>query len=194
MFACIWVAVDFEGRCYVYREVQQSGLIVSEAAKLALDLTPPNEHIEFTIAPPDMWNRQKDSGKSMAELFAENGLGIIRASNNRIQGWMAIKEMLKPMRDDNDRPGLMATEECAGLIRNLPVIQHDDKNPSDCSTEPHSITHICDALRYFCVTRTLMPDKPVPVTEFEDIDSLQSYDDAMTGGDMSDDYLTYGGG
>lgn len=194
MFACLWFAVDFDGRCYVYREVQQSGLIVSEAAKLALDLTPPTEHIEFTIAPPDMWNRQKDSGKSMAELFAENGLGIIRASNNRIQGWMAIKEMLKPMRDDNDRPGLLVTDECAGLIRNLPVIQHDDKNPSDCSTEPHSITHIIDALRYYCVTRTLMPDKPVPATEYADMDDLQDYDEAMTGGDMSDDYLTYGGG
>ncbi len=194
MFACLWFAVDFEGRCYVYREVQQSGLIVSEAAKLALDLTPPTEHIEFTIAPPDMWNRQKDSGKSMAELFAENGLGIIRASNNRIQGWMAIKEMLKPMRDDNDRPGLLVTEECAGLVRNLPVIQHDDKNPSDCSTEPHSITHIIDALRYYCVTRTLMPDKPIPATEYADMDDLQDYDEAMTGGDISDDYLTYGGG
>ena len=89
MFACLWIAQDFEGRSYVYREVQQSGLIVSEAARLALDLTPAHEQISCTIAPPDMWNRQKDSGKSMAELFAENGLGLLKASNNRIQGWMA---------------------------------------------------------------------------------------------------------
>jgi phage terminase large subunit len=194
MFACIWVAVDFDGRCYVYREVQHPGLIVSEAAKLALDLTPPNEHIEFTIAPPDMWNRQKDSGKSMAELFAENGLGIIRASNSRVQGWMAVKELLKPMTHDEDRPGLVVTQDCAGLTRNLPVIQHDEKNPSDCATQPHEITHICDALRYFCVTRTLMPDKPVPNTDYDDTDVGMDYDDMMTGGDMSSDYLTYGGG
>ena len=143
MFACLWIAVDYDGRAYVYREVQQSGLIVSEAARLALDLTPPAEHIECTIAPPDMWNRQKDSGKSMAELFAENGLGLLRASNNRIQGWMALKEMLKPMLDENDKPGLLVTEDCRGLIENLPAIQHDEKNPSDCATEPHDITHIC---------------------------------------------------
>jgi phage terminase large subunit len=194
MFACIWVAVDFEGRCHVYREIQMPDLIVSEAAKLALDLTPPSEHIEFTIAPPDMWNRQKDSGKSMAELFAENGLGIIRASNNRVQGWMAVKELLKPMRDDNDQPGLVVTEDCAGIIRNLPAIQHDERNPSDCSTQPHDITHICDAVRYFCVTRTLMPDKPVPAADFDDADTGMDYDDVMTGGDMSSDYLAYGGG
>lgn len=192
MFACLWIAVDFDGRCHIYREVQQKNLIVSEAAKLALDLTMPWEHIECTIAPPDMWNRQKDSGKSMAELFAQNGLGLLRASNNRVQGWMAIKEMLKPLKNDKDKPGILVSEDCVGLIRNLPAIQHDDKNPSDCATEPHEITHICDALRYFCVTRTLGAEK-VEVFDDED-DDLLDYDEAMTGGDMSEDYLTYGGG
>lgn len=194
MFACLWFAVDFDGRCYVYREVQQPGLIVSEAAKLMLSLTPPEEHIEVTMAPPDMWNRQKDSGRSMAELFMENGVGIIKASNNRIQGWMAVKEMLKPLKSEKDRPGLLVTEDCKGLITNLPAIQHDEKNPSDCATEPHEITHICDACRYFCVTRTLSAEKPAP-TPAEDLDAtnMTDYDDEMTGGEMTDDYLTYGG-
>lgn len=160
-----------------------------------LDLTPSWEQIEFTAAPPDMWNRQKDSGKSMAELFMENGVGIIRASNNRVQGWMAVKEMLKPLNSEKDRPGLLVTQDCKGLCTNLPAIQHDDKNPSDCATEPHEITHICDACRYFCVTRTLSAEKPVP-PKVEDFDSagMTDYDDEMTGGEMTDDYLTYGGG
>ena len=191
MFACLWVAVDFEGRAYVYREVQQSGLIVSEAAKLANALTPPEEHIEFTIAPPDMWNRQKDSGRSMAEIFAQNGLGLLKASNNRVQGWMAVKELLKPMKSDKDRPGLLVTENCVGLIRNLPSIQHDDKNPSDCATEPHEITHICDAARYFCVTRVLGAQK-IEEKIVDDFDEGEDYDEAMTGGEMTADYLSYG--
>lgn len=195
MFACIWVAVDFDGRCYVYREVQQSGLVVSDAARLALDLTPANEHIEFTIAPPDMWNRQKDSGKSMAEIFAQNGLGIVKASNSRVQGWMAVKELLKPLRDDKDKPALLVTEECKGIIRNLPAIQHDDKNPSDCATEPHEITHILDALRYFAVTRTLNAERVyTPRPEDFEPEQLTDYDEEMTGGDMTENYLTYGGG
>ena len=191
MFACLWVAVDFEGRAYVYREVQQSGLIVSEAAKLANALTPPEEHIEFTIAPPDMWNRQKDSGRSMAEIFAQNGLGLLKASNNRVQGWMAVKELLKPMKSDTDRPGLLVTENCVGLIRNLPAIQHDEKNPSDCATEPHEITHICDAARYFCVTRVLGAQK-IEEKIVDDFDEGEDYDDVMTGGEMTADYLSYG--
>lgn len=191
MFACLWVAVDFEGRAYVYREVQQSGLIVSEAAKLANALTPPEEHIEFTIAPPDMWNRQKDSGRSMAEIFAQYGLGLLKASNNRVQGWMAVKELLKPMKSDTDRPGLLVTENCVGLIRNLPSIQHDEKTPSDCATEPHEITHICDAARYFCVTRVLGAQKTAEKI-VDDFDEGEDYDDVMTGGEMTADYLSYG--
>ena len=191
MFACLWVAVDFEGRCYVYREVQQPNLIVSEAAKLMLDLTPTHEHIEYTIAPPDMWNRQKDSGKQMAEVFAHNGVGIVKASNNRIQGWMAVKEMLKPLKNENDKAGVLVTKDCRGLIRNIRLIQHDEKNPSDCATEPHNITHICDALRYYCITRTLGAEKVIE--EESDDDAGMDYDAQMTGGEVSDSYLTYGG-
>lgn len=192
MFACLWIAVDFEGRCYVYREVQQPGLIVSEAAKLALSLTPPDENIEFTIAPPDMWNRQKDSGKNMAEIFAQNGVGIVRASNNRIQGWMAVKEMLKPLKNENDRPGLLVTSQCKGLIRNIQLIQHDEKNPSDCAAEPHKITHINDALRYFCITRTLGPEF-APLSDEEDIigERVTDYDENMTGAEADESYITY---
>ena len=190
MFACIWVAVDFEGRCHVYREIQQKDLIVSEAAKLMLSLTPAEERIEYTIGPPDMWNRQKDSGKSMADVFAQCGVGLIRASNNRIQGWMALKELLKPMKNEKDRPGLLVTEECRGLIRNIMLIQHDEKNPSDCSTEPHSVTHICDAARYFSIVRTLGAEYEEPAAT-PDTD-MTDYDEEMTGGEMTDDYMTYG--
>lgn len=195
MFACLWIAVDFDGRCYVYRELQQSGVIVSEAAKLMLDATPPWEHIEFTIAPPDMWNRQKDSGRSMAELFMENGVGIIRGSNNRVQGWMAVKELLKPLSGPQDRPGLLVTSNCQALISHIAAIQHDEKNPSDCAVQPHEITHICDAIRYFCVTRTLGAERVESLVpeDFED-SGMTDYDDEMTGGEMPEDYLEYGGG
>ena len=131
----------------------------------------------------------------MAELFAENGLGLLRASNNRIQSWMALKELLKPLKNEQDRPGLLVTEDCVGLIANLPAIQHDEKNPSDCATEPHEITHICDAIRYFAVTRTLGAEQAEqPDVEDELESAAVDYDEEMTGGDMTDDYLAYGGG
>ena len=106
---------------------------------------------------------------------------------------MAVKEMLKPLKSDGDRAGLLVTEDCVGLIRNLPAIQHDEKNPSDCATEPHEITHVCDALRYFCVTWTLGAERAEQPQE-EDLISggAADYDDVMTGGDMDPGYLCYG--
>ena len=193
MFACIWAAIDYKGRIHVYREIQQSNLIVSDAAKLALSLTGKDEAVSMTIAPPDMWNRQKDSGRSMAEIFMAEGLGIVKASNNRVQGWMAVKEALKPMEDG--APGLLVSTDCKGLIRSFPTIMHDDRNPSDCATEPHEITHILDACRYLAVTRMLTPSLLPQGTDAEDDEdgAAEDYDDAMTGGQVTGGYLSYGG-
>ena len=86
MLACGWFAQDESGRSYMYRELKQPNLIVSEAAKLIGSCTLPGEHITVTFAPPDMWSRQKDSGKTMADLFNTGGIPIVRAANNRVQG------------------------------------------------------------------------------------------------------------
>ena len=90
--------------------------------------------------------------------------------------------------------GLLVADCCRGLIRNLGLIQSDEKNPSDCATEPHNITHICDALRYFCATRTLAAQVAAPVLERDAYETETDYDEEMTGGEMTGSYLTYGGG
>lgn len=187
MFACLWVAVDFGGRAWVYREVQQPGLIVSDAAALMRGLTLPEERIEYTIAPPDLWSTQKDTGRTMAEVFAQNGVGLVKASNSRVQGWLTLKEYLKPGADG--RPNLLVTEDCPCIIRNLPALQHSDKNPSDCATEPHDITHICDALRYFVQFRTLGAIRHEVREEPEE--DGEDYEDAMCGGEADESYLLY---
>lgn len=187
MFACLWVAVDFTGRCWVYREFAESNMIVSEAANAMLDCTPEYEHVQFTVAPPDMWNRQKDTGKSMADVFQQNGVGLIKASNSRVQGWLQVKELLK-LRSDN-KPGLMISADCKSLIEYLPVIQHDPKNPSDCAKEPHEITHVPDALRYFCVMRTLPAIRAVQVTDEDEDDLDMEYSEFMCGGVPSASYI-----
>ena len=188
MFACLWIAVDFSGRCYVYRQYNESKLIVSEAASAAISLTPARERIEYTIAPPDMWSTQKDTGKTMAQIFSECGLPVLKAANNRVQGFMSVKEMLKPLPDG--KPGLMICESCKSLIDDIQAIQHDEKNPNDCAKQPHELTHDVDALRYFCVMRTLKPEKPVEVDDYEE-DQLDDYDEYMTGGAPSASYIGY---
>lgn len=150
-FACLWIAVDGTGRAYVYRECLERNLVVSQAAERMRELTPPDEDIFCTYAPGDLWSRQKDTGRTMEEIFAACGAPLVRASRARRAGWMAVKESLRAMHEGEKRGGLLICENCRALIRSLRTIQHDVHDPNDCATEPHDITHMADALRYFCV-------------------------------------------
>lgn len=185
MLACYWVAIDTGGRLWVYREFCQSGLIVSDAAKMIRQYTPVDERIQYTIAPPDMWSKQKDTGRTMAEIFNLNGVPLVKASNNRVQGWMAMKEFLK-VREDG-MPGVVLWPECTQFIRDVKAVQHDEKNPADVAKEPHEYTHTVDAIRYLCVYRALGAEEPVEI--YDDEDELVDYDEYMTGGDASESYL-----
>lgn len=186
MFACLWIAVDFEGRSYVYREARVPGLVVSEAARLMREMTPENEKILYTIAPPDMWSTQRDTGLTIAEIFARQGIELVRAGSSRVQGWMSVKERL--LKDERGVPMLLVFSDCRGLISDLMSLQHSEENPSDAATEPHDVTHAPDALRYYCRSRCL-PAMPVEDFGFaEDIETVD-YEDAMTGGEVGAGYL-----
>ena len=178
MLACLWCAVDPTGRIWVYRELCQSGLIVSEAAAAIREHTLPGELIRYTVAPPDMWGTQKDTGRTMGELFIQNGVPLVTASNRRVQGWMAVKEFLK-LRGDGS-PGLMVFDCCRRLIRDMGAVQHDEKNPSDVAKEPHEYTHTVDALRYFCSWRAARAAEEEVREDWED--GLVDYDRFMLGG------------
>ena len=190
-FACYWFAVEPETeRVYAYREFCKSNLIVSEAAQAIHDHTLPGEHIQITFVPPDMFNRQKDSGKSMAELFMLNQVGIVKSNNNRVQGHLQIKQMLAPLADG--KPGLIFFDTCTEVINSFQCIQADETNPSDCAKQPHNITHAIDGVRYFCVNRTLSSDgKASDTAEEEEEEDGEDYAGFMTGGTASQNYLSY---
>lgn len=165
MLACYWIAVDEEGRAFVYKELYKPGLIISEAAKAISALT--NEEIYATYAPPDLYNRRQDSGKSAADIFAENGVVLTKAQNDRVMGWLDLKEWLHPRKDmfGGKDASLKIFANCVNLIRTLPALQHDEKNPNDVAREPHELTHAPDAIRYFVAGRPLCTDKPIETDE-----------------------------
>ncbi len=187
MLACLWVAIDGAGRCYVYREVKLPGLIVSEAARVMLDHTLPGEPIAVTFAPPDIWSRQKDTGRTMAELFLSGGVPIVRAGSNRVQGHMLVKELLMDRTDG--RPGLVMFDTCRELIADIQAILADEANPNDCARQPHEVTHTVDALRYFCVSRTVAAS-PKSNADCEPSEAIE-YDGFMTGGELNSGYFEF---
>lgn len=184
MFAAYWIAVDNYGRAYVYREAYMSNLRMSEAAEMARDMTG-GDHIEAWFAPPDMWNRRQDTGETVADAFAKAGIPLVKASNNRAQGWLNVKEWLKPGLDEAGLPcaGLRIFRNCVNLIESFPQLQVSQKDPNDCDTEPHEFTHGPDAIRYFIAGRPCPAALPVE----RDEDGPAGYDEQVS------NFMKFGG-
>jgi phage terminase large subunit len=142
-------------------------LIISEAAKKIKEINNGDKY-EYIYAPRDLWNRRQETGKSVADIFYENGLQLTKTSVDRVDGWLATKEWLKVIDTRDVETGnpikasrLKMFRNCNNLIKNLPQVQIDERNPNDVATEPHEPTHICDALRYFCVNFTYSAIEPL---------------------------------
>lgn len=165
--ACLWIAVDERGNYYIYREYAKSDKTIADGAADLVELSG-SEQYDYTVAPTDLWARSQESAKAKADLFRENGVPLIKGSNNREAGWLAIKDML---RVSGGESRLKIFSVCGRLIEDLPALQRDQKRPTDCMTEPHEITHVPDALRYFALEYTFPSKKPKaelsPIAEHE---------------------------
>lgn len=150
------MAIDEYGNYYVYREYAEGDKPIGVGAAEILELSE-GEKIEYTLAPSDIWARNQESGKNKSELFREAGLTLTRANNDREAGWLAIKEILAVKNGDSR---FKIFSNCVKLVEHLPALQRDAKRPTDCMTEPHSITHLPDALRYFALSYTHPAKEP----------------------------------
>ena len=162
MLAAYWVAEDEAGCGTVYREVYEPNLIIPEAAQRLLDANG-GEDITAWYAHRDLWNRRQETGRSVADIFAEEGIYLSEVSNNRVAGWYQLKRRLQVVKNEfgEMRPRLRIFNTCVNLIRTLPALQHDEKNPNDVAKEPHELTHGPDALRYYCDGCPLPAQAPV---------------------------------
>lgn len=214
--AICWWAVDQDGRSWCFRYYEESGLVIRDAAKKILDKTLSYERIAATYGPPDMWKRSNDTGKSMAEIFMLNGVGIVKADNNRVQGHKVLKDLMSPipLTDPYVRalygnkgapdtlPGIMFFDDLKGkdgedgIIEDISCIQADEKNPDDCAKEPHDVTHSVDAARYYAISRVqkaVKPQKRKKLSPFafleEATEPENSYESYLTGGEITESYM-----
>lgn len=185
------IAENARGEAYVLSEIYQPNVIISDAARLIkqrlkdLGITKVDEH----LAPTDLWNRRQETGRSLAEIFRENGITLHKTSRDRLSGWAAVKEWLRPyVPQGSDRPSakLRILDSCVNLIRCLPLLQYDERRYGDAATTPHEITHCPDALRGFCVYRS-RANRQMPVPSEHTIREEREYD-RFNSGEMFDVY------
>jgi hypothetical protein len=82
------------------------------------------------------------------------GKSIGKARNERVGGWALVDEQLR-VREDG-LPRLLIHSSCVNLIRTLPAMPRDIRNPDDVDTK--SEDHAPDALRYLLQELIGQPD------------------------------------
>lgn len=186
MLAHYKIAVDNQRTCYVFHEIYESELIVSDAAEIIKaadkDANGPWHIPSVRLAPPDLFARELTSGKSQAIGFYENGLTLTKSSNERETGWLYVKELLKeyPQADSTTAPKLKIFSTCRNLIRTMQTLLINEKNPRDAAKEPHELTHAPDALRYFAIWwfKPAEDKMPAPKTATWTQDMWEDYNNA----------------
>lgn len=165
-YCCVWVAFDNDGYAYLYRTDYRMGLRPSEQAQsinalsvAELDGVMQAEHIDYTRADPSMWTVREGS-PSVAAQYAQEGVFLLKADNDRINGWARVREYLAV--DDTGTPGLRIFSTCTPVIKELAAAIHDEKKPEDLDTHMEFTDkesglilgdHALDATRYALMSR-----------------------------------------
>lgn len=150
MLSAHWTIVDSMGNSQTYREVDEKGLTISQAAQMVLSRSG-DERIDYWLAPPDLWNRRQETGKSVADIFMEHGISLTKVSNDMLNGCLLLKELLKVNPETGKSKHTFLKDACPNAIKCLQKIQKDKTKPSIYAKNPHELTHDVDSMRYFAV-------------------------------------------
>jgi len=199
MLAALWIAVDERGFAYIYKDINEPNLIISDAAQRVKEVSG-GENIRLHYAPPDLWNRRQESGKSVADWFRDSGIVLFKSNNDREDGCFAMKEWLKPIDTKDVETGapiriakLRIFSNCKTLINSLPQLRTDEVKPNIYDNEAksatrHKLTHAPDALRYFCVMRH-RPTDAIIQKSYDYFRDTYGYGDNEHDGEPSESYI-----
>lgn len=152
-FAFVLCAIDESNKLLVVDEAYGEGMLPREQARKILECYRrfgiKNTQDVVVAADPAMFpprDPSKRIGEYPIEAFWREGIRAIPAINNRVVGWTRLKELMHS--DDL----LVFKGRCSNLIRTIPLMIRDDKNPEDLDTSLED--HALDALRYAALVRT----------------------------------------
>lgn len=151
-FSLGWYAQDTDGRSYKYRELYMNGdeffskygkpLTPKRLARLVKAInTKSDDNIIYIVADPSIWKsadfgkQAKDfnEGESVAEIMMREGLNMIKADNDRMNGLNRVREQLSIAPDG--KPWLQFFSTCYHAIRTLPSLVYDKHKVEDVDTD-----------------------------------------------------------
>jgi len=173
---CLWFAIDYDGRVWVYREFYKTGLNMDEQSRLIAMMS--KEEYDYSIADPSIFSTtgmvDKTGGQTLAETAATNGVVFMPGSNRRIDGWDIVRQYLKWTQFQD--PKIIFFNTCFNVIRTIPTLIHDEKKIEDCDSTGED--HAADTLRYFLVS---LHDRKTPPPKTETEKKMENFRRKMTG-------------
>lgn len=133
-------------RLWIYREVDGTEKTPHEWAREIKEKVNLKQ-FNWIRGDPQMNIKAPDGSRSILDQFREEEVIIQPANNDRINGWVALRNWLSIAPDG--LPYLIIGEQCNDLIKTLPSLVHDENNVEDVDTDGPD--HWADALRYMII-------------------------------------------
>lgn len=95
------------------------------------------ENLRSFVGSPDAFAKKgNESGKTIADEYADNGIKLTRANDDRVSGAAFLLKLLGREADTKNEipaiaPQIEIHERCQRLITNIPEMQHDPHRPED---------------------------------------------------------------
>ena len=175
-YCCLWIAVDYDNNLWVYRELygwsgkpnKGTGETATQFAEKIAELETREENISYGVL--DNACFAKISGQTIAEeinnvLIKHKLVSFGPSSKGRIEGANQIKQRLVGNKNTQGEyiPALKVFANCIHLIRTLPQLAHDKREPEKYDTDGED--HAVDALAYACLSRPWTPTRPKPQSQ-----------------------------
>ncbi len=179
--SCHWYVLDSDGNVRAYREYYMTGLDSDEHARNIWEMShyqdaggiwKGDEGYKYTMMDSAAWFKM-GLQESIAEVYMRvwNELdekhGVessnvlvptIKGKDSRVAGWDIVHQYLRW--DESHGPQFVIMDNCPNLIRTLPLLISDEKNPMDVNTKGED--HAPDDVRYLLQT---LRDQSVPAVE-----------------------------
>lgn len=108
-------------------------------------------HNIIGVADPACWNAQ--TGESIAEVAAKNGVYMSKGDHERIPGWLQCQYRLQF--NSEGYPMMYVFSNCKAFRRTIPTLIFDEHKVEDLDTDGED--HQADEWRYFAMTRKIKP-------------------------------------
>jgi hypothetical protein len=166
-WAVIWMAVDEDGRVWLYREIYETQVGEAEQAQRILAAEADGEHVAVRWADDAMWATRGDA-KPIADVYGENGVHLTEAGKgpgSRIAGWQRLHTYLKDgpacphhrAQGQKTCPMLHVFTTCPNWFKELRDLPHAvTGNPED--ADSRAPDHLGDATRYVLINLGTGPE------------------------------------